>query len=223
MAEQEAILAALSAGRLPTLSAQGCLALMAVTVGDGERAASYYPGLLTCQGQHHWFLVDRILGALATLRGDWEAAQAHLAAAAALAQREGLRPEMGRIRVAQADLELARGGPGSAARARGLLGQALALFEELDMTGETSHARQRLRDLPRQPDVPALQPLPAGLSPREAEVLRLVVAGRSNRQIAHELTISENTVAKHLTSIFNKTTTDNRAAATAFAIRHGLA
>jgi DNA-binding CsgD family transcriptional regulator len=125
--------------------------------------------------------------------------------------------------VAQADLKLARGGPGSAARARGLFGQALTHFEELDMAGEASRARQRLRDLPRQPGVSAPQPLPAGLSPREAEVLRLVAAGRSNRQIAHELAISENTVAKHLTSIFNKTATDNRAAATAFAIRHGLA
>lgn len=222
-AEQEAILAALSVGRLPTLSAQGCLALMAVIMGDDERAATYYPGLLTCQGQHHWFLVDRILGEIAALSGDWEAAQAHLAAAAALAQREGLRPEMGRIRLAQADLELTRGGPGSAARARRLLGQALALFEELDMTGETSHARHRLRDLPRQPGAPVHPGLPAGLSPREAEVLRLVATGRSNRQIAQELALSESTVAKHLTAIFNKTTTDNRAAATAFAIRHGLA
>jgi DNA-binding CsgD family transcriptional regulator/tetratricopeptide (TPR) repeat protein len=220
-AEQEAVLATFSAGRLPTLSAQGCLALMAVAMGDNERTASFYPGLLTCQGQHHWFLVDRILGAIATLRGDWPAGEVHLAAAGA--QREGLRPEMGRILVAQADLELARGGPGSAVRARGLLGEALALFEELDMAGETSHARQRLRDLPRQPGLPAPQPLPAGLSSREAEVLRLVAAGRSNRQIAQDLAISESTVAKHLTSIFNKTATDNRAAATAFAIRHGLA
>jgi predicted ATPase/DNA-binding CsgD family transcriptional regulator len=64
--------------------------------------------------------------------------------------------------------------------------------------------------------------LPAGLSQREAEVLRLVAAGRSNRDIARELHLSENTVAKHLTSIFNKTASDNRAAAAAFALRHGL-
>lgn len=222
-AEQEALLAALSAGRLPALSVQGCLALMAVITGDGERAAGYYPGLLACQGQHHWFLVDRILGAIAALRGDWPAAEAHLAAAAAIAQREGLRPELGRTLMAQADLELARGGPGSAARARGLLGQALALFAELGMAGEASRGRQRLRDLPRQPGAPVHPSLPAGLSRREAEVLRLVAAGKSNRQIAQELALSESTVAKHLTAIFNKTAADNRAAATAFAIRHGLA
>jgi DNA-binding NarL/FixJ family response regulator len=61
------------------------------------------------------------------------------------------------------------------------------------------------------------------LSRREAEIVRLVAGGMSNREIAETLFLSESTVANHLTSIFNKTGTDNRAAATAFAIRHGLA
>lgn len=222
MAEQEALLAAVSAGRLPTLSARGCLALMAVAMGDREWAASYYPDLLACQGQHHWFLVDRILGEIALLCGDRPAAAGHLAAAEATAQREGLRPELGRSQVAQANLILAQGGPGSAARARSLLGRALALFQELEVAGEVRRIRQRLRDLPPQPGAPPPVPLPAGLSPREAEVLRLVAAGKNNREIAQELSLSENTVAKHLTAIFNKTATDNRAAAAAFAVRHGL-
>jgi len=221
--EQEALIATLSPGCLPTLSARGCLALMAVTLGDGERATHYYPDLLACRGQHHWFLVDRILGQIATLRDDWPAAAAHLADAEAIAQREGLGPEMGRILLAQADLSLAQGGPRSAARARRLLGRALALYQKLGLDGEVARVRARLRDLPRQPGAPAPTPLPAGLSPREAEVLRLVAAGRSNRQIAQELAISASTVAKHMTSIFNKVGVGNRAAAAAFAIRHGLA
>jgi DNA-binding CsgD family transcriptional regulator len=60
------------------------------------------------------------------------------------------------------------------------------------------------------------------LSPREAEVLQLVAAGLSNRQIAERLVLSPHTVANHLASILNKTGSDNRAAATAFAMRHGL-
>ncbi|MBU0496252.1 MAG: LuxR C-terminal-related transcriptional regulator, partial [Chloroflexi bacterium] len=84
---------------------------------------------------------------------------------------------------------------------------------------EARRIRQRLPD----PHTPVPPPLPAGLSPREAQVLRLVAAGQSNRQIAQALSISESTVAKHVTAILNKTGTDNRVAAAAFAIRHGLA
>ncbi|HEV7235489.1 MAG TPA: LuxR C-terminal-related transcriptional regulator, partial [Ktedonobacteraceae bacterium] len=64
---------------------------------------------------------------------------------------------------------------------------------------------------------------PAGLTGREVEVLRLVADGLTSGEIARELKISEKTVAHHLTHIFNKTSSENRAAAVAFAIRHGLA
>ncbi|MBF6614267.1 MAG: AAA family ATPase [Chloroflexi bacterium] len=63
---------------------------------------------------------------------------------------------------------------------------------------------------------------PCGLTARELDVLRLVAAGKSNRQIAQELSISERTVENHLTAIFGKTGTDNRAGAAAFAIHNNL-
>jgi len=63
----------------------------------------------------------------------------------------------------------------------------------------------------------------AGLTAREVEVLRLVVRGMTNVQIAKELVLSEKTVATHMSHIFNKTSSENRAGAVAFAIRHGLA
>jgi len=50
-----------------------------------------------------------------------------------------------------------------------------------------------------------------------------VTLGKNNRQIAEELGLSEKTVANHLSHIFSKTGSENRAAATAFAIRNGLA
>lgn len=221
--EQEVCLAAVAAGPLPMLSAKGCLLLTAVAVGDAERTRRYYKDLLACQGQHHWFLVDRILGQAALLLGDLAAADAHLAAAESLARREGLRPELGRVLAAQADLALAEGGPGSAMRARSLLGQALALWRERDVPGEVKRIRQHLRDLPRQPGERPSVPLPAGLTRREAEVLTLVAAGLSNRDIAERLALSESTVARHISSIFAKTATDNRVAAAGFAHRHGLA
>jgi DNA-binding CsgD family transcriptional regulator/Tfp pilus assembly protein PilF len=71
--------------------------------------------------------------------------------------------------------------------------------------------------------IPRASTYPAGLTAREVEVLRLVARGLTSGEIARELKISEKTVAHHLTHIFNKTTSDNRAAAVAFAIHHGLA
>ena len=62
-----------------------------------------------------------------------------------------------------------------------------------------------------------------GLTPREIEVLRLVAAGRSNREIADELFISEKTVARHLTNVFTKLDVESRTQAAAWAFRTGIA
>ena len=61
-----------------------------------------------------------------------------------------------------------------------------------------------------------------GLTRRELEVLQLVAAGQSNREIAEELTLSEHTVRRHLQNIFAKLDVTSRAAATAYAFRHHL-
>lgn len=65
--------------------------------------------------------------------------------------------------------------------------------------------------------------LPGGLTEREAEVLRLVASGQTNRQIASVLFISEKTVHRHLSNIFAKLGISSRTAATAYAFEHGLA
>ena len=62
-----------------------------------------------------------------------------------------------------------------------------------------------------------------GLTRREREVLRLVADGKTNREIADALVISERTVINHLSNIFAKTGVENRAGAAAFAVRHGIA
>jgi DNA-binding CsgD family transcriptional regulator len=61
-----------------------------------------------------------------------------------------------------------------------------------------------------------------GLTARELEVLRLVAAGKTNREIASTLVISDRTVARHLQNIFAKLGVSSRTAASAFAFEHDL-
>lgn len=60
------------------------------------------------------------------------------------------------------------------------------------------------------------------LSAREREVLRLVAGGRSNKEIAGELGVTERTVKFHVTAIFNKLGAENRAQAVAIAHDRGI-
>ena len=59
------------------------------------------------------------------------------------------------------------------------------------------------------------------LTPRESEVLRLIAAGRSNREIARALVVSEATIKTHVNRIFAKTGSRDRAQATRYAYTHG--
>ncbi len=63
---------------------------------------------------------------------------------------------------------------------------------------------------------------PAGLTPREVEVLRLVAQGMTNEQVANQLVISPRTVDTHLTSIYGKIDVSSRSAATRYALEHQL-
>jgi len=73
------------------------------------------------------------------------------------------------------------------------------------------------------PPRPTASAFPDGLSRREAEVLGLLAAGRSNHEIARALFLSPRTVQRHLANAYLKIGVHNRAAATAYALRHGLA
>lgn len=223
VSELEGILDELPAGTLLAAFIIVCLALIALASGDQKRVADLYPRLLDFRGQHYWFLVDRVLGVAASIRGDWEAAAMHLTAAEAKARREGLRPELARVLLSWTDYELGRGVQGYIARAENHLKQALKLYEEMDMTDAAERVLSRLQTLSQRQHGSSAQSLPADLTEREAEVLLLVARGRRNSQIAQELGLSAKTVANHLTHIFTKTGSENRAAATAFAIHHSLA
>ena len=111
------------------------------------------------------------------------------------------------------------------AHARSLLDQAA--WEAAWSEGRTMTAQEAmsyaLEPGPAQEEQASPEPsYPAGLSPREAEVLKLVAGGLSNAQIAKELYISPRTVERHLNSIYHKADVSSRVAAARFASEHGL-
>jgi pimeloyl-ACP methyl ester carboxylesterase len=62
-----------------------------------------------------------------------------------------------------------------------------------------------------------------GLTQRESEILALLASGESNKEIARTLSISTRTVERHIGNVYNKIGAHNRAQATAYAFRHGIA
>jgi len=121
--------------------------------------------------------------------------------------------------------------PHEAARARVLIALACRALGDADGSEmELDAARSAFAELGAAPDVAWAESLsgvapgkpPGGLTAREAEVLALVAQGKTNRQIADQLVISEKTVASHLSHMFTKLDLPSRTAATAYAYENGL-
>jgi predicted ATPase/DNA-binding CsgD family transcriptional regulator len=220
--EAETRIAAVPSDSMASILPLGSVVDAAFLIGASQRVAHYYAQLEPFRGQFHNALVSRLLGQLETVQGEVAAAHVSLDEAELIARREHIKFELAQTLVAQANLFVAEGERGARERAREKLAEARALYSEFGNEIEVhrmDHAlRRQASDRPVQS-----QPLPAGLSAREVEVLRLVAAGRSNREIASDLVLSEKTVENHLTRIYGKIGVENRAAAAAFTIRHGLA
>ena len=109
------------------------------------------------------------------------------------------------------------------ARAYRALGDLESAARELDVADATF---AELGAVPDRAAVATLRAparrLPGGLTGREVDVLACLARGRTNRQIAEALTISEKTVERHLTNIFTKLDVTSRTAAAGFAHEHGL-
>jgi DNA-binding NarL/FixJ family response regulator len=157
------------------------------------------------------------------------AVSAHALGAVLLAEGEA-RAALRLLRQACADC-LQLEAPYEAARIRLLIGLACRELGDRDTAElELDGAQRTFRELGAGPDLARAEALtrqaatrpPGQLTSRELEVLRLVAAGKTNRAIAAELTISEKTVARHLSNIFDKLDLSSRAAATAHAYEHGL-
>ncbi len=122
--------------------------------------------------------------------------------------------------------------PYELARTRVDLGLALEARGDSEAAGaELEAARSVFDRLGAAPDIRAVDDhvhppktdWPGGLTDREVEVLRMLTSGATNRAIAADLIVSERTIDRHVSNIFTKLGVSSRSAATAFAIRNGLA
>jgi len=121
--------------------------------------------------------------------------------------------------------------PYEAARTRVLMSCAFNALDDRDAARlELELAREVFQRLGAAPDLTHVERLllqkpgsPTSiLTAREVQVVRLIASGKTNRAIAVKLGISEKTVARHVSNIFDKLDISSRAAATAFAYQHQM-
>jgi DNA-binding CsgD family transcriptional regulator/tetratricopeptide (TPR) repeat protein len=204
------------------------LADVCTFLGDMARAAILYqllPPYAGCtvvigNATACYGAASRYLGMLGSTMERWEEAERHFQDGLAMNARMGTRPWLAHTQYQYARMLQARNQSGDREKAVSLLDEALTTAHELGMralegriTGQQEHTT---------PAAPLPRELPDALSPREVEVLRLIAAGKSNRDIADALCISLNTVATHVHNILAKTGCTNRTEAAAYALHHGL-
>ncbi|WP_100444091.1 response regulator transcription factor [Glycomyces xiaoerkulensis] len=196
--------------RSKVLAAYAEIALAAGEVDDARAAVDQLDRIAArFQAPYLSAVVGYARGSVLLASGDTESACAALRRAWIAWHRLEAPYETGRVRLrmAQACRRL-----GDRDTAEMELDAARRVFEQLGAGPALAEVR-KLADSP---------PPTGGLTPREAEVLRLVATGATNREIAETLVISDKTVARHLSNMFTKLGVASRSAATAYAYEHDL-
>lgn len=186
-----------------------------LATGQLERAAAASRDLADIAGSHPTEALAAMAadaaGAVALAQHDPEAALGLLRRAFRLWHELGAQHESAVVRVRIAEACAALGDEDAATLERDA---AREVFEHLG-------ARPELERLPGAGDGRSAADA-HGLTERELEVLRLVAVGRTNREVAHALVLSEHTIRRHLQNIFMKLGVSSRTAAGAFAFEHDL-
>jgi len=191
--------------------------------GDARRAHHHATQALACATEPRQPLAllaaHRLLGELNTAMGRMAYAATHLDAALGLATACAAPYERALTLFALAELRAATGQGAESAVLLDTVREICAPLGALPALTRADALEARMKT-----DTGADLAAPsAGLTPREIEVLRLLAVGQTNRGIADALFLSDRTVQVHVRHILTKTGAENRAGATAFAVRHGLA
>lgn len=200
-------------------------ALLAVLYSQQESARQYQKSCASFSGRSvspTGVSGSRILGILAEFTGDPATAHRHFTDAVLMTRKNGALPELAGALIDLAQViidnpDLGKHGTVDTSGAGALIAEATKIAESLGMAPLTSRISD-LVDTTALPDAAN----PQGLSQRELEVLALIAAGKTTREIAHSLTVAESTVTRHTTNILEKIGARNRAEATGYAYRLGL-
>ncbi|MER7788459.1 AAA family ATPase [Streptomyces sp. NPDC097640] len=203
----------------------------ALAVAEPGRAAAVERIRKAMRGQPEFaplWVAQALMIQAELLTAEGRDATAHWTRAVAAAEQLESPPLLATARLRLAHALISQGGDGSRQTAGELLRQAEAVARELGaapLEAEIATLAGRARIPLRQADgETAPPPTPAaalGLTARERDVLRLVAAGRSNRQIAEELFISRKTASVHVSNILAKLGASGRGEAAAIAHRLG--
>ncbi len=157
---------------------------------------------------------------MSVLLADWPAADDAFAQARSHLDGSGQRPLRAMVDLDDAIARSRRRGSDPVVIAR-LAASAAEGFDALGMDRWAGRARALVAaTVPVAPA--ARQPIPAGLTTREVEVVRLVVRGLSDRQIGEMLFVSPRTVHTHLRNLLAKTGLANRTELSVWAVEHGV-
>jgi predicted ATPase/DNA-binding CsgD family transcriptional regulator len=192
--------------------------------GEHAQALGYYREALALGAAHpdKRFLALALEGAagLAAARSEQARAGRLFGAAAALRESMGISVDPSLRLAWERGVAAARGALGEAAFAAAWdAGRALApedVYAEVAALDVGMHGRDEV-------GTAGESTAGHGLSPREREVLRLIAAGHPDREIAAALFVSPRTVGAHVAAVLGKLGVSSRAAAAAYAVRHGLA
>src|ERR1019366_4794161 len=155
-------------------------------------------------------------GNLAANKQHWQEAAEHYQAAALAQQEAGHAHDTVEAMIGLGRASYRLGRRGDAARH---LRAAEAVADEIANPQRLAEVRAALAEIGEN----AGAPLPDGLTARQAEVLSLLAAGMSSKQIAAELYLSPATVQRHLATVYRKLGLNGRVDATRYALAHGLA